>query len=102
MIKVSVMYPYLSGSRFEMDYYLTKHIPLVKEALGERLKSVDVDRGLAGGGNVEPVYSVMAHLYFDSVESFKRSFGPHSEKIMAEIPNYTDLQPLIQISEVQL
>lgn len=102
MIKVSVMYPYLSGSIFEMDYYLDKHIPMVKEALGDGLKRVDVDRGLVGGGDAEPVYSVMAHLYFDSMESFQRSFGPHSEQIMADIPNYTDSQPLIQISEIQI
>lgn len=102
MIKVSVMYPYLSGSIFEMDYYLNKHIPMVKDALGEGLKRVDVDCGIAGGGNAEPVYSVMAHLYFDSVGSFKRSFVPHSEKIMADIPNYMDSQPLIQISEIQI
>lgn len=27
-------------------------------------------------------------------------FGPHAQEIMADIPNYTDLSPVIQISEV--
>lgn len=26
--------------------------------------------------------------------------GPHMEEIMADIPNYTDIPPVIQISEV--
>jgi uncharacterized protein (TIGR02118 family) len=44
----------------------------------------------------------MGHLYFDSVESFQKSFAPHAERIMGDLPNYTDSQPLIQISEVKL
>jgi uncharacterized protein (TIGR02118 family) len=36
------------------------------------------------------------------VEAFQSAFGPHSEAIMADIPNYTDVQPTIQISEVKM
>jgi len=42
----------------------------------------------------------MSHLYYDSVEAFENSFGPNAEKIMADIPNYTNTQPVIQISVV--
>jgi uncharacterized protein (TIGR02118 family) len=34
------------------------------------------------------------------VEAFQAGFGPHAQEIMADIPNYTDLTPVIQISEV--
>jgi uncharacterized protein (TIGR02118 family) len=42
----------------------------------------------------------MCHIYCDSAEAFQRGFGPHAKEIMADIPKYTDLQPVIQISEV--
>jgi uncharacterized protein (TIGR02118 family) len=42
----------------------------------------------------------MIHLLFDSLEAFQGAFGPHAEAIMGDIPNYTDLEPVIQISEV--
>jgi len=42
----------------------------------------------------------MGHLYFDSVEDFQNSFGPNAEEIMADIPNYTNIEPVIQISQV--
>jgi uncharacterized protein (TIGR02118 family) len=42
------------------------------------------------------------HLYFDSVESFQTAFGPHAGAIMGDIPNYTNVQPTIQVSEVKL
>ena len=42
----------------------------------------------------------MCHIFCDSVEAFQGGFGPHADEIMADIPNYTDLAPVIQISDV--
>ena len=47
-----------------------------------------------------PTYVAMGHLYFDTVEEFQSSFGPHAETIMADIPNYTNVEPVIQVSEI--
>ena len=35
MIKVSVMYPYQAGARFDHDYYAHQHMPLLKQRMGE-------------------------------------------------------------------
>jgi uncharacterized protein (TIGR02118 family) len=42
----------------------------------------------------------MCHIFCDSVENFQQGFGPHASEIRADIPKYTDLTPVIQISEV--
>ncbi len=103
MIKVSVFYPNTPGCKFDIDYYCTKHMPLVQQKLGEALKSVAVEQGLAGGAPGQPpAYVAMGHLYFDSVEDFQKAFGPHAQAIMADIPNYTDTQPTVQISQVKV
>jgi len=47
-------------------------------------------------------YVAMGHLLFDSLESFQDSFGPHLDKILADILNHTDIQPTMQISEVKM
>jgi len=66
-------------------------------------KGGNVDQGLAGGAPDSPaIYIAMGHLRFNSVEEIQSSFGPHAEAIMADIPNYTDIQPVIQASEVKL
>ena len=101
MIKVSVMYPNRPGARFDQAYYLERHMPLVKARMGPALKFYAVDKGLAGGGPGDPAPNLMVvHLHCDSVEDFQRGFGPHSQEIMADIPNYTDIVPVVQISEV--
>jgi uncharacterized protein (TIGR02118 family) len=101
MIKVSVMYPNTPGSRFNHEYYRDKHMPLVKARMGDACQHYTVDKGLAGGAPGTPAtYVGIGHIYCESVEAFQAGFGPHAQEILADIPNYTDLSPLIQISEV--
>lgn len=101
MIKVSVMYPNSPGARFDHAYYRDKHLPMVKRLMGEACRYYTVDKGVAGGAPGTPaVYVATCHLLCDSLDAFQAGFGPHTEEIMADIPNYTDLTPVIQISEV--
>ena len=101
MIKVSVMYPHKEGARFDHDYYRDKHMPLVKARMGEACKFYTIDKGLAGGAPGAPLpYVGMCHIYCDSVDAFQKGMGPHMKEIMGDIPNYTDIAPVMQISEV--
>jgi uncharacterized protein (TIGR02118 family) len=101
VIKVSVFYPNKPGARFDHAYYKDKHMPLVKTRMGANCKYYTVDKGLAGGEpNTAPTYIGMCHIFCDSVESFQAGFGPHADEIMKDIRNYTDLEPVMQISDV--
>ncbi len=103
MIKVSVFYPNREGSQFDMDYYCNQHIPMVQQTLGDACKKAAVDAGIGGGEPGSPAtYVAMAHLYFDSVEAFQAAFGPYAEEIMGDVPNFTDIQAIMQVSEVKL
>ena len=103
MIKVSVLYPNTSGCKFDMDYYLAQHMPMVQRKLGAACKRMAVDEGIAGGVPGAPAtYAAMGHLYFDSAEAFQAAFAPHAQAIMADIANYTNTQPAIQVSEVKM
>lgn len=103
MIKVSVLYPHGADAKFDMDYYVSQHIPMVRRLTGDACKGATVEQGLSGGAAGEPPeYVAMGHLLFESVDDFQQAFGSHADEIMADIPNYTDIQPKIQISEVKL
>jgi len=103
MIKVSVFYPNEGGKKFDMGYYCNKHMPMVQQKLGAACKRVDAEQGLGGIAPGAPAtYIAMCHLYFDSIEAFQTAFGPHAQAIMGDMPNYTDIQPIIQLSEVKI
>ncbi len=103
MIKVSVFYPNSEGKKFDMDYYCTKHLALVSDSLGESLKNVSFESGLGGAEPGSPApYVAGATMYFDSLESFQQAFGPNADKLMGDIPNFTDIEPIVQIGKVMV
>ena len=103
MIKFSIFYPNEEGKKFDMDYYLNSHIPMIMEKLGGAVKGGSVDQGLVGADpSTPPPYVAMGHILFNSVEEFQNAIAPHMEAIMADIPNYTNIQPAVQISEVKM
>jgi len=103
MIKVTVLYPNSSGSRFDIGYYCEKHMPMVRKLVGSALKGMAVEHGIGGMAPGSPApYAAMGHLVFDSVEAFQKAFGPHTQKILADVPNYTNIQPVVQIGEVKM
>ena len=62
-----------------------------------------MEEGIAGMTPDSPApYVALGHLYFDSVEAFQEAFSPHSARIFADVPNYTDVRPTIQISTVRI
>ncbi len=100
-IKVSVLYPSGEGKHFDIDYYANKHVPIVAGLLGDAIIGATVEKGLGGAAPGEHApFEAMGNLYFESMESFQNSFGPNSPEIMADLPNFTNIEPQLQISEV--
>lgn len=103
MITVNVIYPNKEGAKFDMSYYLTSHIPMVRRLLGDALKGCLVEQGIGGGApGTKADFSVLCHLRFDSVESFQTAFGPHAAEIQNDVSRYSSEAPIIQLSEVRL
>ncbi|SDN88823.1 conserved hypothetical protein [Methylobacterium phyllostachyos] len=98
MILVSVMYT--TGPRFDMGYYLSHHMPLVRErwsALGLHDAKVVKGAGTPDGGAAP--FQVMALLTFESVEAFQKAVAAHGEEIFADIPNFTEAPAQVQIND---
>jgi uncharacterized protein (TIGR02118 family) len=46
MIKISVMYPFSEGKAFDIEYYETKHMPMVAGLLGANLVRYTIEKGV--------------------------------------------------------
>jgi uncharacterized protein (TIGR02118 family) len=103
MIKITVLYPNGPDTKFDMAYYTSKHMPMVKQKCGPACKSIAAELGISGGApGSRPTYIAIGHLTFESVDAIEKFFGPHTSEIMADIPNYTNSKPVIQVSEITL
>src|SRR5436190_21645206 len=72
MIKVSVMYPYSEGARFDHVYYRDRHMPMVKARLGSACAYYTVEKGLASRApGAPPAFVAMCAFICDSVEGYQ-------------------------------
>ena len=101
MIKISVMYPHAAGARFDHAYYRERHMPMMKRLLGAACLYYSIDKGISGRApDTDPVYVAKCEFVCTSVEAYWAASGEHQQEIRDDIPKYTDIQPVVQISEV--
>jgi len=101
MATLTVFYPQSAGATFDAAYYREKHLPLA----GARW----ADAGMVGGealigrqavGGGAPPFLAVGILHFDTDESLNAALtGEHAAEVIADIANFTNVQPILQISE---
>lgn len=85
-----------------MDYYETKHMPMVAGFLGKTLKFYEIDKGIAGRTPNDKVpYLAVGYFYVKDVTEYNKAVGQHRDAIVSDFKNYTNVQPIIQVSEVR-
>jgi len=101
LIKVSVMYPFAEGKTFNMEYYETKHMPMVAGYLGSNLVKYTIEKGVASGIPNQPLpYMAIGTFYVKNLAEYQAAIGPNRDAIRADFANYTDVAPVILVSEV--
>jgi uncharacterized protein (TIGR02118 family) len=101
MVIVSVMYPASAGATFDMDYYRTKHLPLVRTRWNASgLRDLKIMSGVGAPGGKPATYSVIALLTFDSAADVDQAVAQHGAEIIGDIPNFSSVQPVIQVNDV--
>jgi uncharacterized protein (TIGR02118 family) len=103
MIEIAILYPHAPGRRFDHDYYENTHIPMALDLLGPSVREVIVARGIAPGPPwSDPIYSATCRFLCDSIEAYMQALLPGLSRLQADLVNYSDVEPIIQISEVRV
>ncbi len=101
LIKISVMYPFAEGKTFNMEYYETKHMPMVAGYLGPNLVKYTIEKGLSSGvPNQSLPYMAIGTFYVKSLSEYQAAIAPNIAAIRADFANYTNAIPVILVSEV--
>lgn len=84
-----------------MNYYLNKHIPLVKKLFADACLRIEVEEAIiaANTKDTQPFYA-SAHFTFLSLVQFNEIFDSHGPEILQDIESYTNVEPVIQIGSV--
>ncbi len=98
-VSLQVLYPVGDGTTFDHAYYATTHMALVGEHMGAHIASAQASKGLAGGPDVPAPFHAIATITFadqSAMDAAMAAAGP----VMADIPNFTNVQPQIQIGQI--
>lgn len=90
---VSVIYPNEPDTKFDLDYYNTKHIGLVTEKWTKYgLQQYWVADLRPSGGP----YAIQTTMLWESLESFqKAAAAEESAAVFADVPNFTNSKPVL-------
>lgn len=99
---VTVIYPNTEGAKFDMDYYLSKHMPLVSEKWGPHgLTHWRITHFTSTASGDKPPYLVEAKLEFESEEAFKKAASAEGKEVFGDVPKFTDIQPSVLFGEIK-
>jgi uncharacterized protein (TIGR02118 family) len=106
MYRMNILYPRRSDGRFEWDPYLRGHLPL---AVGTSMRhsgvlKCDCDRPVPGDTGpfvAACIVSFDTHASLARFQQFLSSASEDTKRIEADMPNYTNLEPLFHAAEVQ-
>jgi uncharacterized protein (TIGR02118 family) len=102
LFKVAILYPNGEGKTFDMAYYESKHMPMVAGFLGKNLQFYEIDKGIAGRTPNDKVpYVAVGYFYVKDVAEYNKAISQNRDAVISDIKNYTNIQPVIQISEVR-
>lgn len=102
LFKVAILYPNGEEKTFDLDYYEKTHMPMVAGFLGKNLKFYEIDKGIAGRTPTDKVpFVAIGYFYIHDVAEYNKAIAENREAIVNDIKKYTNIQPIIQISEIK-
>src|SRR5262245_29355235 len=102
MFKVAILYPNGEDKTFDMDYYEKKHMPMVAGFLGKNLRFYEIDKGIAGRTpNDKAPFAAIGYFYITDVAEYNKAIGLNRDAVVNDFKNYTNIQPVVQISEIK-
>ncbi|MBW4035236.1 MAG: EthD family reductase [Proteobacteria bacterium] len=100
MVTISVLYPQTADATFDMAYYHATHMKMVHDLWGSMgLHGARVMRGVPGPDGAAPQFGVITLLEFESMAAFGKAAAAHGAAIMGDVPNFTNVTPVLQFNE---
>jgi uncharacterized protein (TIGR02118 family) len=97
VICVTLLYPNKEGARFDWDHYLKIHIPMGKKVFGDRY---EIRRAIAAVDGSPAPFLAIVRLFVDSREKFLELITQQGAALLADMPNYTNIEPVLQFDEI--
>lgn len=101
MLRMTVLYPNRDDATFDWDYYTGQHMALARERFGPHMaREPEVAKGVGALPKGDASFVCIAAMYFPDQESLKAALNAGGMDIPNDIPNFTNIQPTMQLDEI--
>ena len=98
---ITILYPAKDNDAFGFEFYLNRHVPLIKDILGKCLERIEVRKGAsAQDGSSAPTYTCVISIWIADWPAYEKAIAARASELIAEVPLFTKVMPIIQIDEV--
>jgi len=97
---LAVYYPWNADAKFDYDYYRNKHLKMLGELYGKSVGKMQIRKGLHQGDGSSPVFVTALAVEILSMEAYEAASKEHVAKLIADVPNFTNIKPVAQIEEI--
>jgi uncharacterized protein (TIGR02118 family) len=97
---ITVLYPAKGNEAFDFDFYFNRHIPLIKDILGNSLHRIEVRRGQSAQDGGTPTYVAVISIWIADWEAYEKAMAARAQELIDEVPLFTKVMPIIQTDEV--
>jgi uncharacterized protein (TIGR02118 family) len=97
---ITVLYPNTPGVKFDFDYYLRKHATLIDRLYGKCIAKLELRRGTTTPDGKPAAYVATVNIWIADQEAFDAAGAKHGPALIADVPNFTNVMPTIQIDEI--
>ncbi len=99
---VALIVLYKQGEPFDMDYYTSRHMPLVDRVLKPLgMIRAEVHREIVHMDRSPAAHQVTAALYFESGEALRAALrNPATAEVTGDVKNFYAEQPEFRVAQV--
>ena len=95
---ITVLYPNRQEAKFDLDYYLRHHMPMVMDRFGPHgMQGWRVAEITETPSGEPPAFMISAMLEFTDVDAFHAALKAAGEPVLADVPRFTDTSPVFLI-----
>jgi uncharacterized protein (TIGR02118 family) len=97
---ITVLYPNKPGVTFDFEYYLKHHATLIDRLYGASIAKLELRRGSATPDGSPAPHIAIINIWIADQAAFDAAGVKHGATLIADVPNFTNTLPVIQIDEI--
>jgi uncharacterized protein (TIGR02118 family) len=87
---VTITYQNGAGVRFDFDYYVSTHMPLIMRLYGKSISRFELRRGQPGPDGAPPPYVATITIWIADGAAFDAAQAKHQAGLRADVPKFTN------------